>query len=101
MKFKFFIPSDEIIPIKMRLIADDGRQIEYAKYPGLNFIFKYDNSWSEAEALEATRTIAYSMVWQSDDHSSRWIIQKMERVDNEPTTGRQRFHVSFRIRDSY
>lgn len=101
MKFKFFIPSDEIIPIKMRLISDDGRQIEYAKYPGLNYIFKYDNSWSEAEALDATKSIASSIVYQSDDHDSRWDIKFLSRVDDEPTTGRKRFHVSFRIRDSY
>ena len=101
MKFKFFIPSDEIIPIKMRLITDDGRQIEYVNRPGLNYLFMYDDSWSAEEALETTKTIAYSMVWQSDDHGSRWVIQRMERVDDDPTTGRKRFHVSFRVMDSY
>ena len=101
MKFKFFIPSDEIIPIKMRLIADDGRQIEYTKCPGLNYVFKYDNSWSEAEALDATKSIASSIVYQSEDHDSRWDIKFLSQVDDEPTTGRKRFHVAFCIRDSY
>ena len=102
MKFKFFIPSDEIIPIKMRLITDDGRQIEYTKYPvGLNYMFKYDNSWSEAEALDATKSIASSIVHQSEDHDSRWDIKFLRQVDDEPTTGRKRFLVSFCIRDSY
>ena len=99
MDIKFYCPSDEIIPTRLRLEVDDngnkGKQILYKKVEGE---FAYDFTFfnfMQDEAYETAKEIGSLMERQSEDFGGRW------QVANIGYIGISTIRISFRWKDSY
>jgi hypothetical protein len=101
MEIKFYIPKDETIPTRLRLIVD-GMHVYYEKVPNE---FAYDFTlWGKARdnAIAIVDKLVRILCNQSYDHGAQWREVKREIVEEgteewEPITIR----VFFRIRDTY
>lgn len=99
MDIKFYCPSDELIPTRLRLEVDgngnNGKQIHYEQ---VKEEFAYDFTFygfTEDEAYEAIRIIADIMESQSEDNGASWRVVEIKQV--ALTTIR----IRFRMKDSY
>lgn len=101
MNIKFYVPKEEVIPTRLRLMVD-GKQVDYKR---VDNEFAYDFQFfdtEEKECLKISQEIAETMCFQSYDHGQSWRITDISIVEQE-----ERYkvgtivRVSFRIRDSY
>lgn len=80
MNIKFYIPSDEIIPTRLRLKAN-GKDVYYNK---VHDKFAYDftvYSATEEESKEIVDEIVRKMCYQSYDHGAEWRVTNKEVID--------------------
>ena len=99
MDIKFYCPSDEIIPTRLRLEVDgNGNNRKQIHYESVKGEFAYDFTFygfTEDEAYEAARVIGDLMESQSEDHGASWRV-----VDIKPV-GTTTIRIRFRWKDSY
>ena len=99
MAIKFYCPSDELIPTKLRLEVDgngdNGKQIHY-KHADDDFAYDFTfYGFAEDEAYEVAKMIGDLMESQSEAYGSSWRV-----VDIKPH-GLTTIRIRFRIKDSY
>ena len=101
MDVKFFIPSDELIPTRLRLTVD-GSHVYYERvHDKFAYDFTlYDDAAKNYKAI--VDEIVKTMCEQSYDHGSEWRESRREIISRseewyEPVVVRVYFHV----KDSY
>ena len=90
---EFYVPSDEIIPTKLRLKVDE-KYVEYERGSGFDFVFRFFNEWTYEDAENAVKRIAKLFEHQSDDGYTRWVLTDIEQC------GLTSFRAKFRVRDA-
>jgi hypothetical protein len=101
MKIEFYIPTNEKIPTRLRLLVD-GMHVYYNR---VEDDFAYDFTlWGKARdnATDIVNELVRILCSQSFDHGAEWRETKREVIEEgvmdwEATTIR----VFFRIKDSY
>lgn len=103
MEIKFHIPSDQIVPTKLRLIAD-GLHVYYMQLWDC-FGYRFEVFAIPGEKLEEERArrivdeIARVMCEQSYDHGVSWRIESIKMLaDNSGIS--YGYDVKFRVRDA-
>lgn len=104
MDIKFYIPSDETIPTKLRLLAN-GKIVNYNK---VHDKFAYDFTVyhaTEEASKEIVDEIVRRMCHQSYDHGAEWRVTNKEVIETfvigDNYTLSCTIRVSFYIKDSY
>ena len=101
MNIKFFVPKEEVIPTRLRLMVD-GKQVDYKI---VDNEFAYDFQFydtEEKECLMIAEELAQIMSFQSEDHGQSWRVTDISIVEQEEKYAVGTIvRVSFRIRDSY
>ena len=101
MNIKFYVPKEEVIPTRLRLMVD-GKQVDYKI---VDNEFAYDFQFydtEEKECLMIAEELAQIMSFQSEDHGKSWRVTNISIVEQEEKYAVGTIvRVSFRIRDSY
>lgn len=101
MNIKFFVPKEEVIPTRLRLMVD-GKHVDYKI---VDNEFAYDFQFydtEEKECLMIAEELAQIMSFQSEDHGQSWRVTDISIVEQEEKYAVGTIvRVSFRIRDSY
>ena len=111
MNINFYIPSDQIIPTQLRLkVTDDNNKVYdvyYSRDPKtlsytfvfLNYQFEDENGFVYQNLMdEVIKEIVEKLIWQSEDHGSRWFQTGQEIIlqDKFMTF----YKIDFRVRDA-
>lgn len=98
MNIKFFVPSDQIIPTHLRLIAD-GVHVFYDRLSD-RFAYRFTVfTTDENSAANIVEEVARIMCNQSYDHGASWQIVKVALIPTESVMSFD-YEVDFRFRDA-
>lgn len=102
MDIKFYIATDEVIPLRLRLKVDfnehiKGIDVYYNKCKkgfAYEFTFFDQENVTEEMRLEIVRKIALKMCYQSYDHGDYWRIDSIKQTESD----HERFyHTCYRV----
>ena len=111
MNIIFYIPPEQKIPtyLRLRVTDEDGQiyDIYYYKetdrftytFEFLNYQFKDENGFIYQNLMdEIVDEILQKLIWQSEDHGSRWVQtgQEITHQDKFMTL----YKIDFRVRDA-
>lgn len=98
MNIKFFVPSDQIIPTYLRLIAD-GVHVFYNRLSD-RFAYRFTvYTTDENLAANIVEEVARRMCNQSYDHGVSWRIENVALIPTESVVSLD-YEVVFRLRDA-
>lgn len=111
MNINFYIPSHQIIPTQLRLkVAYDNNKVYDVYYSRssktfsytfefLNYQFEDENGFVYQNLMdEIIKEIIKKLIWQSEDHGSRWIQTGQEIIQQDKFM--TIYKVDFRTRDA-
>lgn len=98
MNVEFFIPDDQIIPTRLRLLAD-GTHVYYEPVSN-RFAYRFTvYTEDENAAANIVEEIARIMCNQSYDHGASWRIKTITRIPTDSIMSFD-YEVDFRLRDA-
>lgn len=112
MNINFYIPPSQKIPTQLRLkVTDDNNKVYDVYYSRssetfsytfelLNYQFEDENGFIYQNLMdEIIKEIIEKLIWQSEDHGSRWVQTKQEIIHQDKFI--TMYKIDFRIGDAW
>lgn len=100
MYIAFYVPTDELVPTRLRLKVD-GLDVYYRRtYDEFAYEFEIFGNTTLEQGEEIVRRLADIMCSQSYDHGAEWRVTNIELIKGLDWNSAA-WKVSFRMNDSY